>query len=119
MYNLTEEEIKKVKVELKNLIINVARNQSRIAYSKLCSQVKTTTLEPNSPLLAYLLDQISQEEDHAGRGMLSVVVVHKDGDMQPGAGFYKLGQQLGKDTSDKLLFWMTEFNKVHSYWRNH
>jgi predicted Rossmann-fold nucleotide-binding protein len=55
-------------------------------------------------LLAHLLDQISREENADDRGMLSVVVVYKDGDMQPGNGFYKLGKQLGKDTSDKLLF---------------
>ena len=36
----------------------------------------------------------------AGRGMLSVIVVHKQGDMQPGPGFFELAQRLGRDTSD-------------------
>ncbi|MEH7505814.1 hypothetical protein V7152_28320 [Neobacillus drentensis] len=117
MFNLTSEQLNTVKDELRNLIINVAKQQARISYSVLCSQVKSTFIEPDSHLLAYLLDQISREEDAGGRGMLSVVVVHKDGDMQPGNGFYKLEKQLGKDTSDRLAFWMNEFNKVHAFWR--
>jgi hypothetical protein len=35
-----------------------------------------------------MLGEISQEEDEAGHGMLSVIVVHKYGDMQPGPGFF-------------------------------
>jgi hypothetical protein len=118
MYNLTDEQLKKVKEEVRGLLVVVAKQQARISYSDLCSRVKSISIEPNSTILAYLLDSISKEEDAAGRGMLSVVVVHKDGDMQPGVGFYKLGKHLGKNTSDKVLFWLNEFNKVHSYWMN-
>ena len=39
----------------------------------------------------------------AGRGMLSVIVVHKVGDMQPGPGFFQLAKKLGRDTSDKTI----------------
>jgi hypothetical protein len=35
-----------------------------------------------------LLGQIPSEEDAAGRGMLTVIVVHKVGDMQPSPGFF-------------------------------
>jgi len=38
-----------------------------------------------------------------GRGMLSVIVVHKEGDMQPGPGFFELAGELGRDTSDILV----------------
>jgi len=40
-----------------------------------------------------MLGEISQEEDAAGRGMLSVIVVHKVGDMQPGPGFFQLAKK--------------------------
>jgi hypothetical protein len=52
-------------------------------------------------------------------GMLSVIVVHKHGDMQPGKGFYHLAKSIGRDVTDELKCWVDEFNYVHSYWRDH
>ena len=49
-----------------------------------------------------MLGKISEEENAGGRGMLSVVVCHRDGDLQPGPGFFRLVKKLGRDTSDKL-----------------
>jgi molybdopterin synthase catalytic subunit len=68
--------------------------------------------------LFHLLGEISVEENEARRGMLSVVVVHKRGDMQPGPGFFLLGQELGYDTKDLLRFWVEQLKKVHAYWSN-
>jgi hypothetical protein len=48
--------------------------------------------------------------------MLSVVVVHKYGDMEPGPGFFVLGKHLGHDTKDLLEFWVTQLKKVHAVW---
>ncbi len=48
--------------------------------------------------------------------MLSVVVVHKHGDMEPGPGFFELAKHLGRDTKDLLRFWIDELKKVHAYW---
>ena len=45
--------------------------------------------------MAAMLDEVSTEEFDGGRGMLSVVVVHKYGDMEPGPGFFKLAESLG------------------------
>jgi hypothetical protein len=50
--------------------------------------------------------------------MLSAVVVHKHGDMQPGPGFFELAKALGRDVRDPLVCWVAEFNKVHGYWTN-
>ena len=49
-----------------------------------------------------MLGEISSEEDAAGRGMLTVLVVHRAGDMQPGPGFFELAKQLGRNTSNIL-----------------
>ncbi|MBL7131901.1 MAG: hypothetical protein ISS45_10975 [Candidatus Omnitrophica bacterium] len=65
-----------------------------------------------------MLGEISGEEDAVGRGMLSVVVVHKHGDMQPGPGFFDYAEELGRDTSDILKCWVEELKKVHAYWSN-
>jgi len=48
--------------------------------------------------------------------MLSVIVVHKFGDMQPGPGFFELAKKLGRDTSDILKCWVDELKKVHAVW---
>jgi hypothetical protein len=57
-----------------------------------------------------LLGQISKAEDAEGRGMLSVIVVHKTGEKrgQPGDGFFKLAQEFGRDVRDRLQFWATD-----------
>ncbi|MFN3394684.1 MAG: hypothetical protein ACK424_09015, partial [Candidatus Thermochlorobacter sp.] len=66
--------------------------------------------------LAAMLGEISAEEDKAGHGMISVIVVHKSGDKQAGPGFFELAKELGRDTSDVLACWVAERNKVYAYW---
>ncbi|MBZ5601831.1 MAG: hypothetical protein LAO79_05945 [Acidobacteriia bacterium] len=68
--------------------------------------------------MAAMLDEVSTEEFDGGRGMLSVVVVHKYGDMEPGPGFFKLAESLGQRVADKTTFWVNELHKVHGYWSN-
>ena len=48
--------------------------------------------------------------------MLTVIVVHKEGDMQPGPGFFELARELGRDTGDVLKCWVDEVRKVHAAW---
>src|SRR6266403_499790 len=74
------------------------------------------SLDPHDQRLFHLLGEISSEEDASGRGMLSVIVVHKFGDMQPGPGFFELAKKLGRDTSDILKCWVDELKKVHAVW---
>ena len=106
----------KAKEEMRQVLIKIAKARGRIPYSGLVAKVKTITLEPESYALAAMLGEISTKENAAGRGMLSVIVVHKSGDMQPGQGFFELANELGRDTSDILKCWVDEFNKVHAYW---
>jgi hypothetical protein len=63
-----------------------------------------------------LLGQISSEEDAARRGMLTVVVIHKAGDMQPGPGFFELAKSLGRDIEDPMKFWIDELHRVFAVW---
>ena len=91
---------------MKHILVERAKVRGMIPYSELVEQVKTIELEPWSVALASMLGEISTEEDAAGRGMLSVIVVHKYGDMQPGPGFFELAEELGRDTSDILLCWI-------------
>lgn len=106
------------KKEATDILIDVAKRKGRIAYSELVGQINALSLEPHDARLFHLLGEISSEEDRAGRGMLTAIVVHKAGDMQPGPGFFELAKSLGKDTKDQLVCWVSEFNKVHDYWAN-
>lgn len=101
-----------------DVLVEVARRRGRIAYSELVAQITVLRLAANDPRLFRLLGEISSEEDAAGRGMLTAIVVHKSGDMQPGPGFFELAKSRGRSTKDLLMCWIEEFNKVHDYWAN-
>jgi hypothetical protein len=50
-------------------------------YSELAEKTTEIDLEPNAYALAVMLIEVSPEEEAAGHGLLSVIVVHKHGDM--------------------------------------
>jgi len=50
--------------------------------------------------------------------MLSVLVVHKEGDQRPGDGVFKLAEELGYAVSDRDEFWITMLTRVYTYWRS-
>jgi sigma54-dependent transcription regulator len=107
------------KKEMIAILTARAKLRGMIPYGELVRQVKRIRLEPDSHALhalAAMLGEISEEEDAADRGMLTVIVVHKHGDMQPGPGFFDLAQHLGRDTSDILKCWVDELKKVHAHW---
>ncbi len=90
-----------------------------ITYSDLAAQLTSITIGYHDPAMDHLLEQVSREEHANGHGLLSVIVVHKYGDQEPGNGFYELAQELGFDVSDRLSMWISEFNNVTQYWANH
>ena len=107
---------KKAKDEVRKVLIDTAKNRKTIAYSDLVKLIESWEILAKDKQLDDVLSEISVEEYKCGRGMLSVVVVHKRGDMQPGPGIYKLAKELGIDTSDKLKTWADQLNTVHKQW---
>jgi molybdopterin synthase catalytic subunit len=114
--NSSQTEWEAAKQEIRNLLVERAKVRGMIPYSELAEKVRSMNLEAHDQRLFHLLGEISSEESRAGRGMLSVIVVHKAGDMQPGPGFFDLAKRLGRDTSDILKCWVQELKKVHSVW---
>jgi hypothetical protein len=97
------------------ILIDRATSQETISYSELVARVPLhPPLEPDSCALAHMLGEISRMEDEAGFGLLSVIVVHKDGDMMPGAGFFELAENLGKRVEDRTEFWVKELQRVYA-----
>lgn len=104
------------KEEATKIIADVAMRRGMISYSELVSEIKSIRLEAHDPRLFQFLGEVSTKEEAAHRGLLTVVVVHKHGDMEPGKGFYKLAASLGRDTSDLQRCWVEELHRVHAVW---
>ena len=101
------------RAEARQAMIAVAARRRVIAYSDLVAEIRSLDLEPQDDRLAHMLGEISTAEHEAGRGMLTVVVVHKHGDQMPGSGFFQLARSLGHDTKDRETFWIGELEKVY------
>lgn len=105
------------KLEAKTLLADCAKRGQMIPYSEFVTRIHSVTIDHHDPRLFHFLGEISAEESAAGRAMLTALVVHKHGDRQPGPGFFKLAQELGKDTSDILKFWIEEVKRVFAAWK--
>lgn len=92
--------------------------EGTMPYSELAAKIDAIRFEPHEVRFFHFLGEISEEEDRAGRGMMTVLVVHKSGDMRPGPGFFELAQRLGRDVTDIDKCWVAEFNKVRAAWRD-
>ena len=99
-------------------IVAQARRGSPISYSELTKHIRSIDFDPHDYAFHHLLGEISVEEDAAGRGMLSVLVVHKD-DGMPGPGFFDLAKDLRRDVTEKERCWSDETRLVLSHCQNH
>jgi hypothetical protein len=103
------------KEEAKQILAERASLRGMMSYTELAEKITSWNFSPRDPQLFKLLDDVSREENEDGRGLLSCIVVHKVGDMEPGTGFYDLAVQLGR-SGDKLGLWVNELHKVHAVW---
>jgi hypothetical protein len=115
-YGIPETEWQKAKQQARDVMIRRARVRGMIPYSDLLAEVTAISIEPHDLRLSPFLGEISREEHAEGRPLLTAIVTHKTGDMQPGPGFYELAASLGRDTSDLVKCWVEEAKKVHAYW---
>ena len=104
------------KREVREVLIERAKAGDIIPDVELTRNITAIQLEPQSFALTIMLREIAAEENAAGRGMLTAIVVYSSGDMQPGPGFFDLAGRLGKNTSEILRWWIKELTRVHAYW---
>ncbi len=102
----------------RNLLIQRARRPAAqtITYGELVTQLPIV-IEPDDPRLSKMLDEISRQEFAEGRGFLTVLVVHKWGDLMPGKGFFDMAADCGAAFTSRERFWAEAFNEVLSAWR--
>jgi hypothetical protein len=106
------------KREAREAMIAAARSpKGTMTYDELTRLITAVHFEPNSLALRELAGDISFEEDMAGRGMLSAVVVHQGADELPSQHFFTLAKGLGRDTTDQERFWMSELTTVRNVWK--
>ena len=65
------------KKEARDILITVASQRQMITYGELASQITTIQVEPHDMVLWEIIGDVARDEEQAGRGLLSVVVVHK------------------------------------------
>ena len=104
------------KSEARKAMTEVARQRRTMSYTELVRQIDSLHIVPHDHRLAHMLGEISTEEDNAGRGLLTVVVVHQGGDMRPGLGFFELAKARGRDISDRDRCWVAELERVYLAW---
>jgi len=113
LYGYTDTQWDAAKEEMRAVLIARAKEERTIPYSELTGKVHTIDFSPEDNAFHHMLDDISREEDAASRGMFSVIVVHKAGNMMPGPGFFKLAKKLGRDTSGREKCWSDELKRVY------
>lgn len=85
-----------------------------LSYTAFCDKMRQRGFDydPHSYLLNALLDATSRASDQRAGVMLSVLVIHKDGDLRPGPGFFSLMKKLGRDVKDPDVAWIAELNRI-------
>jgi len=107
------------KTEAKAALADCARARNVIAYSDFIKHVRAITFtDAHDFRLPYFLGEISIEENHSGRGMITALVVYKHGEHKPGPGFFELAQKLGRNTKDLDNCWIDELKTVYAFWAN-
>jgi len=109
-----------IKREIYEVLDDVAGNSETITYSDLVSRVRTFRLLPDDARLHRILEEISAEENAAGRGLLGVLVLERADADRPGLDFFELAQGLGReisnlyDPSARDRVFTSELDRVHA-----
>ena len=117
-HGFPQEKWEAAKAEAKAILAECAARRQMIPYSEFVKRIHAITIHYHDPRLFHFLGQIAAEESEAGRGMLTALVVHKHGVMQPGPGFFEIARELGHDTGDILKFWIEEVKRVFAAWKD-
>lgn len=119
-YRFSPENWSALKNEIRSILIHTATSvEQTISYSDLAETVKSASLKPFSQPLFAVLTELSEEEDAAGRGMLSAVVIRKDRRKTRKSGLIKLAAKLGRDVTNVRECWDAEIERVCKYWSAH
>lgn len=118
-HGFSEDAWDSAKAEARKVMYGFAKKGRLISYSELVGRIASISLEAHDHRLDHFLGQIASEDDDNGKGLTTVVVVHKTGDQMPGPGFFNMAESQGRDISDPVACWMDELKAVYNYWSKH
>jgi hypothetical protein len=105
-----------VKEEMRDVLIQFARDKQTVTYSELTRMLQTTHIHYHSHILVRLLDELGNEEDSEGRPCLPALVVTKQTGM-PGGGFFAgLSTQVNQSPDALEEYWRSRVDEVFEYW---
>ncbi|MBP2322666.1 hypothetical protein JOF56_003051 [Kibdelosporangium banguiense] len=100
------------KAQLRAAILEAARARQMTWYSHVAAQVTAVHVDPFSALMNHLLGAILEDEHAADQPLLTAIVTHKDGDKEPGPGFYDMARSLGYRFDEPYVFWATQVQDI-------
>lgn len=115
-FGFTKKQWDSFKAEARGILVIVASQRGMITYGELAARMTSIQVQPHDMVLWEIIGDVARDEEQAKRGLLSVVVVHKDGDMEPGGGFFDLAKATGRKTSDRTKLFVEELHRVHKVW---
>ena len=104
------------KAEARAYMSATAARRGMITYGDLAAQMTSVAVQAPDQMLWEIIGDVARDEGAAGRGLLSVVVVHKHGDMEPGKGFFELAKYFKRNTRDRTACFVAELKTVYQYW---
>lgn len=115
-YGFTTKQWQRFKKEARDIMVAVARNRQMITYSDMAAKMTTIAVEAHDQVLWDIIGDVAKDEEKAGRGLLSAVVVHKHGDMEPGKGFFELAKFFQRNLTDRTKCWVEELKDLYEFW---
>jgi hypothetical protein len=96
------------------VLTKAARQRRTISYSRFVKRIKAIKLEYHGdPRLRQLLDEISVDEDRAGRGLISALVVEATFPKMPSDGFFELAAPRHPPGTKRQRIFETEHDAVY------
>jgi hypothetical protein len=91
-FGLSDDEWDAAKAQVRQAILDATYQRRMTRYGEVAGSVDLVHLDPYSALMNHLLGAVFEDEHLAGRPALTSIVTHKDGDKEPGAGFYDMAR---------------------------
>lgn len=102
--------------EMRDILIDCARERRTITYGELSAAIKTIQIPPNSYGMSGMLTEISKEDVKAGRkGVLATLVVRKS-DGRPGPGYFRGALERGMSEDMLEAYWQEQFELTCADW---
>ena len=119
-YNYPPSDWVRAREQCREALIETAKARDLITYGDLTRKITAIRFDPHAYSFHGMLYQISVEEDRAGRGLLSAIVIHApDASVaanRPGVGYWSCAKDCGRNISDREKSWTEEVGKVFADW---